>query len=212
MVSPAVFVPVLERYNLIYMIDLFVLEQVFRYQREAIDAGRRLIPISTNFSRLTILHPDLLARVSELTDKYRIPEGLIHIEVTETVGDMDHMMIDRVADSLKELGFKLSMDDFGTHYSNLAVLIQYDFDSAKIDRSMIMDITTNEKSRIVVNYMASLISELGINCIAEGVETKEQVEIMKETKCEVIQGYYFGRPVPQEDFYRLYLEKGESSE
>lgn len=205
MVSPAVFIPVLERYNIIHMIDLFVLEQVFKFQRAAIDAGRAVVPVSTNFSKLTIMRPDLIERVKALAKQYDVPEGLIHIEVTETVGDMDHVVIDRVADSLKALGFKLSMDDFGTHYSNLAVLIQYDFDSAKIDRSMIMDITTNEKSRLVVDYMVSLISDLGINCIAEGVETKAQVDIMKETRCEVIQGYYFGKPVPQEEFYDTFM-------
>lgn len=209
MVSPAVFIPVLERYNMIHLIDLFVLEQVFRFQRAAIDAGREVVPISTNFSKLTILHPDLLERVQEFSERYDIPEGLIHIEVTETVGDMDHVVIDRVADRLKALGFRLSMDDFGTHYSNLAVLIQYDFDSAKIDRSMIMDITTNKKSRLVVDYMTSLISDLGINCIVEGIETKEQVDIMKETKCEVIQGYYFGKPVPQEEFYDTFMTEQE---
>lgn len=209
-VSPAVFIPVLERYNMIHMVDLFVLEQVFRFQRAAIDAGREVVPISTNFSKLTIMHPDLLERVKGFAEQYDIPEGLIHIEVTETVGDMDHVVIDRVADSLKALGFKLSMDDFGSHYSNLAVLIQYDFDSAKIDRSMIMDITTNRKSRLVLDYLTSLISDLGINCIAEGVETKEQADIMKETKCEVIQGYYFGKPVPQEEFYDTFIAEQEA--
>ena len=113
--------------------------------------------------------------------------------------------MERVARSLKELGFGLSMDDFGTHDSSLAVLVQYNFDSANIDRSMIMDISTNERSRMVVDYITSMISELGIDCIAEGVETKEQADIMKETKCEVIQGYYFGKPVPQEEFYDRFM-------
>ena len=209
LVSPGVFIPVLERYNLIHLVDLYVLEQVFRFQKAAIDAGRRVVPISTNFSKKTILQPDLIERVRDLTEKYEIPAGLIHIEVTETIGDMDHVVIDHVADSLKTLGFALSLDDFGTHYSNLAVLIQYDFDSAKIDRSMIMDITTNEKSRIVVDYMTSLINRLGIDCIAEGVETEEQADIMKKTKCEVIQGYFYGKPVPQEEFYDTFMRDEE---
>ena len=209
LVSPGVFIPVLERYNLIHLVDLYVLEQVFRFQKAAIDAGRRVVPISTNFSKKTILQPDLIERVRDLTEKYEIPAGLIHIEVTETIGDMDHVVIDHVADSLKTLGFALSLDDFGTHYSNLAVLIQYDFDSAKIDRSMVMDITTNEKSRIVVDYMTSLINRLGIDCIAEGIETEEQVDIMKKTKCEVIQGYFYGKPVPQEEFYDTFMRDEE---
>ena len=111
----------------------------------------------------------------------------------------------QAANSLKELGFRLSMDDFGSHYSNLAVLIQYDFDSAKIDRSMVTEITNNRKSRILLDYMTSMINDLGIHCIVEGIETKEQVDILKKTKAEMIQGFYFGKPVPKEKFYEAFL-------
>ena len=169
------------------------------------ELGHRTIPISVNFSKMTILYPELVERVKALTEKYDIPTGLIHIEVTETIGDMDHVVIEDVANNLKQLGFRLSMDDFGSHYSNLSVLIQYDFDSAKIDRSMVMEITKNQKSRIVLDYMTSLINDLGIHCIVEGIETKEQVEILKKTKAEMIQGFYFGKPVPKEEFYDAFM-------
>ncbi len=204
-VGPGVFIPILERYNLIHMIDLYVLEEVFKYQQEQMELGHRTIPISVNFSKMTILYPELVERVKALTEKYDIPTGLIHIEVTETIGDMDHVVIEDVANNLKQLGFRLSMDDFGSHYSNLSVLIQYDFDSAKIDRSMVMEITKNQKSRIVLDYMTSLINDLGIHCIVEGIETKEQVEILKKTKAEMIQGFYFGKPVPKEEFYDAFM-------
>lgn len=204
-VGPGLFIPILERYNLVHMIDLFVLEEVFHYQQEQIAMGHRTVPISVNFSKMTILYPELLDRVKALTEKYDIPTGLIHIEVTETIGDMDHVVIENVANHLKQMGFRLSMDDFGSHYSNLSVLIQYDFDSAKIDRSMVMEITSNQKSRIVLDYMTSLINNLGIHCIVEGIETKEQVEILKTTKAEMIQGFYFGKPIPKEEFYDAFM-------
>lgn len=204
-VGPNVFIPVLEHYNLIHMIDLFVLEEVFRYQSEQMEAGHRVVPISVNFSKMTIMYPELMEKVRALTQQYNIPEGLIHIEVTETVGDMDHVVIENVANNLKDLGFRLSMDDFGSHYSNLSVLIQYDFDSAKIDRSMVLEITKNQKSRIVLDYMTSLINDLGIHCIVEGIETKEQVEILRNMKAEMIQGFYFGKPVPKEEFYDTFM-------
>ena len=105
------------------------------------------------------------------------------------------------------MGFRLSMDDFGTQYSNLSVLLQYDFDSAKIDRSMVTEITTNEKSRMMLDYMTSLINDLGIECIVEGIETKEQVDILRKTKAEMIQGYYFGKPVPKEEFYDRFMKE-----
>lgn len=206
LVSPAKFIPVLERYNVIHMVDLFVLEKVFAYQKDALEAGRNVVPISVNFSKCTILRPNLIESIREMSNKYSLPEDLIIIEVTETVGDMDHVVVNNVADNLKTMGFALSMDDFGTHYSNLATLIQYDFDSAKIDRSMITEITSNHKSRVVLDYMTSLINELGIKCIVEGIETKEQVDILRETKCDMIQGFYFGKPVPMEEFYGKYMK------
>lgn len=206
-VGPGMFIPVLERYNLIHMVDLYVLEEVFRYQQEQFEKGRRTVPISVNFSKKTIIYPELVEQVKRLTMQYRVPTELIHIEVTETVGDMDHVLVENVANSLKTLGFCLSMDDFGSHYSNLAVLIQYDFDSAKIDRSMVTEITSNQKSRILLDYMTSMIDELGIECIVEGIETREQVDILKETKADMIQGFYFGKPVPKEEFYDMFIEE-----
>lgn len=207
LVAPSHFIPVLEHYNLIYMIDLFVLEEVFKYQQAEQNAGHRLVPISLNFSKKTILYPDLLEKVKAVTDKYDVPVGMVHIEVTETVGDMDHIVIENVSNALKKMGFCLSMDDFGTQYSNLSVLLQYDFDSAKIDRSMVTEITTNQRSRMMLDYMTSLINDLGIECIVEGIETKEQVDILRQTKAEMIQGYYFGKPVPKEEFYDRFMKE-----
>ena len=207
LVAPSHFIPVLEHYNLIYMIDLFVLEEVFKYQQAEQKAGHRLVPISLNFSKKTILYPDLLERVKAVTEKYDVPMGMVHIEVTETVGDMDHIVIENVSNALKKMGFRLSMDDFGTQYSNLSVLLQYDFDSAKIDRSMVTEITTNQRSRMMLDYMTSLINDLGIECIVEGIETKEQVDILRQTKAEMIQGYYFGKPVPKEEFYDRFMKE-----
>ena len=87
------------------------------------------------------------------------------------------------------------------------MLLQYDFDSAKIDRSMVTEITTNEKSRMMLDYTTSLINDLGIECIVEGIETKEQVDILRKTKAEMIQGYYFGKPVPKEEFYDRFMKE-----
>ena len=186
---------------------MYVLEEVFKYQQDEQKAGHRLVPISLNFSKKTIMYPDLLEKVRAVTQKYDVPAGMVHIEVTETVGDMDHIVIENVSNALKKMGFRLSMDDFGTQYSNLSVLLQYDFDSAKIDRSMVTEITTNEKSRMMLDYTTSLINDLGIECIVEGIETKEQVDILRKTKAEMIQGYYFGKPVPKEEFSDRFMKE-----
>ena len=98
------------------------------------------------------------------------------------------------------------MDDFGSHYSNLAVLIQYDFDSAKIDRFMVTEITNNRKSRILLDYMTSMINDLGNSLYRRGNrDKKEQVDILKKTKAEMIQGFYFGKPVPKKKFYEAFI-------
>ena len=117
------------------------------------------------------------------------------------------MLIRDVANSLRTMGFVLDMDDFGTKYSNISMLVQFQFGVAKIDRSLIKDITENEKSVIVLRHLTDMISELGIECIIEGAETEEQIDIIKTMNCDVVQGFYYGKPVDINDFYRMFVDK-----
>ena len=131
--------------------------------------------------------------------KNELPAGSIQIEITETVGDMDHMLIRDVANSLCMMGFVLVMDDFGTKYSNIATLVQFQFGIAKIDRSLVKDIEENEKSVVVLRHMTEMIKELGMECVVEGVETPGQIELLKDMSCDVVQGYYYGKPVDMDE-------------
>lgn len=204
-VGPIHFIPVLEQHNLVYLIDMFVFEEVFRFQQKAMEEGKRQVPISVNFSKTTLMQEWLLDRVQEIADKYTVPYHLIRIEITESVGDMDHIVISNVASELQKKGFRLSMDDFGTQYSNMEMLSRFHFDTAKIDRSMVKEITDNQRSCTVLKHLIAMIADLGIDCVVEGAETKEQVDLLKQMQCEVVQGYYFGRPVPKEEFYEKFM-------
>ena len=204
-ISPALFIPVLEQQNEVHLIDMFILSRAFQFQKAAKDAGKEIVPISVNFSKNTLIYPKLMDYIAELCDNYGMPNGMIRIEITETISNMDHMEINTIAKKLRSIGFSISMDDFGTQYSNMAVLTQFEFDTVKIDRSMILNIVDNEKSKLILKHTIAMLKELGMEIVIEGVETKEQVDVLRELGCDTVQGFFFGRPEPEEDFYRLYM-------
>ena len=205
-VGPIHFISIFEKYNIVHEIDLYVLDKVCAFQKDKLIKGEPVVPISVNFSKKTLEYDKLIDSVREIMQKYELPAGTIQIEITETVGDMDHMLIRDVANSLRMMGFVLAMDDFGTKYSNIAMLVQFQFGIAKIDRSLIKDIVENDKSVVVLRHMTEMIKELGIECVVEGAETEEQIEILKTMSCDVIQGYYYGKPVNIEEFYGMFME------
>ncbi len=204
-VSPGFFIPLFEEYNLVHYIDLFILNHAFQFQKTARDMGKEIVPISVNFSKNTITYPNLMEYIKKQCDMYGDPEGMIRIEITETISNMDHMEVSNIAKTLHRMGFSISMDDFGTKYSNMAVLTQFEFDTVKIDRSMILDIVENEKNQKVLKHMVGMLKDLGMETIIEGVETLEQATVLKELGCDTVQGYYFGKPEPESKFYELFM-------
>ncbi len=204
-VPPGFFIPILEERHVIHMTDLFVLKDVMRFQRNALDIGMTPVVISVNFSKNTLMFSGLLDYIKELCEEFALPNGLVEIEITESISSMDHMVVNNIANALRNLGFSISMDDFGTQYSNMSVLTQFRFDSVKIDRSMVIDIEKSPDNVVILKHMLEMLKDLKLTSVIEGIETKEQVDIMKELGCDVIQGYYFGRPEPKDDFYKLYM-------
>lgn len=205
-ISPGLFIPVLEQQNEVHLIDLFMLNRAFQFQKAARDAGKEIVPISINFSKNTLMYPKLMDYIKEQCDLYGMPEHMIKIEITETISNMDHMEVNSIAKKLHAIGFSISMDDFGTQYSNMAVLTQFDFDTVKIDRSMILNIVENEKNRMILKHTVAMLKDLGMEIIIEGVETAEQVEVLAQLGCDIVQGFYFGRPEPEEQFYELFMK------
>lgn len=204
-ISPAMFIPVLEQQNEVHLIDMFILRRAFQFQKAAKDAGREIVPISVNFSKNTLMYPKLMEFITEQCDTYGSPNGMIRIEITETISNMDHMEVRNIAKTLHTMGFSISMDDFGTQYSNMAVLTQFDFDTVKIDRSMIINIVDDEKNQVILKHTVSMLKELGMEIIIEGVETADQVAVLAELGCDIVQGFFFGRPEPEEKFYELFM-------
>lgn len=204
-ISPAQFIPVLEQQNEVHLIDLFILGRAFQFQKAARDAGKEVVPISVNFSKNTLIYPKLMEYIMEQCRLYGMPEQMIRIEITETISNMDHIEVNNIARQLHALGFSISMDDFGTQYSNMAVLTQFDFDTVKIDRSMILNIVNNEKNKLILKHTVAMLKDLGMEIVIEGVETEEQVNVLAELGCDTVQGFFFGRPEAEEQFYELFM-------
>ena len=205
-VGPLKFIPLLEEHNAVHMIDLFVLNKVCKFQYDNVKNGKPIIPISVNFSKKTLIHPSLIDAVKEIIDKYNTPKGYVQIEITETISDMDHLIISNIANSLRKMGFELAMDDFGTKYANMETLVNFQFGIAKIDRSLVKDIATNDKSVVMLRHLTAMLKELDIECVIEGVETQAQIDILHNMNCEVIQGFFYGKPIPSKDFYSMFME------
>ena len=205
-ISPALFIPVLEKQNEVHLIDLFILERALQFQKAAKEAGRKVVPISVNFSKNTLMYPKVMELIKGFCETYGMPNGMIRIEITETISNMDHMEVSNIAKTLHGMGFSISMDDFGTKYSNMAVLTQFDFDTVKIDRSMIINIVEDTKNQTILKHIVHMLRDLGMEIVIEGVETAEQVSVLKDLGCDIVQGFYFGRPEPEEKFYELYMK------
>lgn len=206
-VGPIHFIEILEENRCSHLIDLFVLDEVCKAQKHRCISEKRVVPVSVNFSKNTLEYAGLLEQVKEIMNRYDLPEGLVQIEITESVGDMDIVLINNIAQSLISMGFRLSMDDFGTKYSNLEMLFKFPFSIAKIDRSLVKNLESNEKSRIMLKHLISMIKELGIECVAEGAETVEQVRLLQQFGCNIIQGYFYSKPVTLEAFTSEFVEK-----
>lgn len=206
-VGPIHFIEILEENRCSHLIDLFVLDEVCKAQKHRCINEKRVVPVSVNFSKNTLEYAGLLEQVKEIMNRYDLPEGLVQIEITESVGDMDVALINNIAQSLISMGFRLSMDDFGTKYSNLEMLFKFPFSIAKIDRSLVKNLESNEKSRIMLKHLISMIKELGIECVAEGAENEEQVSLLQQFGCNIIQGYFYSKPVTLDVFTSEFVEK-----
>ena len=196
-ISPGEFIPVLEKKRKIHLLDRYVMETICGELGERRRRGQFIVPISMNFSRLDFDVPTLLQEMEEIMEKNSLPRNYVHIEITESaVMDNEAYMKDTVRE-LHNLGYKVWMDDFGSGYSSLNVLKDFDFDLIKIDMMLLQD--SNEKSRKIISSIVDMAKKIGIRTLAEGVETEEQLDFLREIGCEKLQGYYIGRPGPYQN-------------
>ena len=206
-IFPDEFIPVSEKTGFVVELDFFILEEVCKAMRRWIDKGHTPVVISVNQSRLHMSHDDYIWRLREIVDKYAIPYEYIELEITETVFTENADLLLKIMQKLHEIGFKLSIDDFGSGYSSLNMLKDMPADVVKIDREFFNGTVNSDKGRAVITTVVDLAKKLQMHVISEGVETLDQVEFLDEINCDMIQGYYFARPMPLPEFEELWFKE-----
>lgn len=205
-VKPDVFIPIAEESNLIFEIDKWVLKKVC----EQINSWKKSLQpfkVSVNFSAQHFLQRNLIKQIKEILDDFKIDPLMLEFEITETALLQNEEIVKQTLQQIKDLNIQISLDDYGTGYSSINYLREFPFDTIKIDRSYIQEITKKEKnSRIIVESIITLVKKLGIHVVAEGVETEEQLNFLKTLQCNEVQGYIFSRPLSPDDFVQ-YVEK-----
>ena len=205
-ISPGVFVPTLEATGQVRQLDKNVFIKACEFQKERL-GKQELFPISVNLSALSATEEGVVEEYKEILDSCGLPKGCINIEVTESLDAESRMLADLVED-LHTAGFLVEIDDFGAGYSAYSDLVDIAYDILKIDKSIIDKIGT-ERGNEVASTIIDMAHRLGMSVIAEGVESKEQVDLLKEMKCDAIQGYYYSKPLSHDDFCNYLAGKAE---
>ncbi len=208
LLPPYHFIPHFEADDSIIKMDNQVLRKVCEKLKEWKEKGMTLYPISVNLSRKHMELFGLADYLTEIVDSYGVERSLIEFELTETAAYENQNYMISVIDELKNKGFRISMDDFGTGYSSFGLLKEMTLDTIKIDKSFVDMLAVEEESqkiRIIIRHIASMAQELGVACVAEGAEEQNQVLALRELGCQIVQGYYYSRPVPVEEFEEKYL-------
>ncbi|MCD8094810.1 MAG: EAL domain-containing protein [Ruminococcus sp.] len=201
-ILPGEFIPLAEQSNLIRDIDWYVLEKVCVFLRKELEQGVSL-RIAVNFSRKHLDEENLISRLCQTVDKYSLPHELIEIELTESAIMQDISSIVEIVNEIRENGFNVAIDDFGSGLSSLSLVKDVSANVLKIDRSLLSGNCENEKERIVLESIFTFAHRLKLTTVAEGVETREQLGFLRTCDCRMIQGFLFARPMPEEDFAKL---------
>lgn len=202
--SPAEFIPVLEENGLIRYIDIFVFEEVCKLLTKW---KQKDIVISLNFSRVTLMEENLLETVQQILQKYEFDHSKLEIEITESTIEACSVPLYETVSELANLGLRISLDDFGIKYSNLAVLTDISFDTLKLDKSLIKSLANQRRNRLILKNIIQMCKDLDIEVIAEGVETKRQELVLKMLNCSLGQGYLYSKPIPIADFEKSFMNE-----
>ncbi|PWL40966.1 MAG: hypothetical protein DBY45_10805 [Clostridiales bacterium] len=206
LITPDKFIPLLEKERLIRYVDLFIYEQVLKQMKAWQQQGKPLFPISLNFSRITLLDADLMKEMLEIYSRYdSVPKNFVQIELTETIGEVEREIVFQIGKSIRDQGFQLGLDDFGSQYSSMSLLTFMEFDTLKLDKSLIWNLETSPSCRTMVKCIIDMCREMGMECLAEGVETEEQLALLKNMDCTTAQGYLYSKPLPADEFGKIYL-------
>ena len=205
-IPPNKFIPIFETNGFILKLDDYMIEEVARQQAKWIAEGRRIVPISVNVSRAHFTREDLAEHICTIVDKYKVPHNVIELELTESAFFDDKEVLLSTVKKLRGYGFPVSMDDFGAGYSSLNSLKELQIDVLKIDADFFRGENVEERGMLIVSEVIDLAKKLNMKIVAEGIESREQVDFLIEQECDLIQGYFFAKPMAVEEFVEKYKE------
>lgn len=206
--APAYFIETLERFHLMHFVDEFVVKKVCQDYRMLVDSGEVVVPVSVNVSRLDFEVCDVYKLLEDFTEIYDVPRNMIDVEITESAFDDNTGLIKATTDKMRRAGYEIWIDDFGSGYSSLNTIADYEFDVLKLDMAFLRSIDNSPKAKPLVKYVVGAAKEMGISPLCEGVESQENFDFLKEIGCDRAQGYYFGKPMPLEELLDTMYEKG----
>ncbi len=199
-VPPGKFIPIFEKNGFILQLDDYMINEVAKYQAKWISEGKKVVPISVNVSRAHFLNDNLAEHIRNIIDSYCVPHECIELELTESAFFDDKNALIATVKKMQEFGFVVSMDDFGAGYSSLNSLKELPLDVIKLDAEFFRGEGNDERGKLIVTETIDLAKRLGMHIVAEGIETREQVDFLKERECDLIQGFYFAKPMPTDEF------------
>lgn len=206
MVSPGDFIPLFEENGLIQRLDKFVWSEVGKQLRNWKEKYDFYVPVSVNVSRIDMYEPDFIDTLLKIIKDNNLTTNDIYLEITESAYTSDSKQMIEIVNKLRDLGFSIEMDDFGTGYSSLNMINELPIDVLKLDMVFVRNAHKNHDTKIV-EFIIDIAKYLNVPVIAEGVETKEQVESLKNLGCDIIQGYYFSKPIPSNEFEKFIIER-----
>ncbi len=211
LVPPFRFIPVFEKTGFIVQLDLYMFHALCNTLSIWISQGITPVPISINFSRIHLQNPGFPDMLADIYKSYGLPKNLVEIEITESAFFNSMSTIYDMAMKLKTAGFIITMDDFGSGYSSFNMLTEIPMDVLKIDKEFLAESKDNIRRDIVIEHIVEMTKQLNIEVVAEGVETKEQVEFLQRVGCSIAQGYYYAKPMPSDEFERLFFTQLNNS-
>lgn len=207
MIYPNQFIPIIEENGFIKKVDYYIWAEACRFIKKCEEAGIESCPVSVNVSRVHLRDDECIQVLSDMIKSNGIPKSLLELEITETADDQQVSM---KALQLKEEGFTLLMDDFGSGYSSLNILLETPFDVIKLDKKFMENMMVSGKGRLILEQVVSMADKLDLGLLAEGVETKDQIDLLQSIGCDQVQGYYYAKPMPEDEFFEL-LKKQQLS-
>ena len=206
LIPPNDFIPIFEENKFILKLDLYVFEQVCKHLRKMLDQDKTIFPVSVNFSRLHLGNREILNQLQSIVTRYQVPTSYLELELTESALQENNAYMFSILKELHNMGFKISMDDFGSGLSSLNLLRTIPFDVVKLDKDFFHQETSTERERIVITNIVKMAQELHMKIVSEGVETKEQAAFLRSIHCDMAQGYLYAKPMPVDEYESTYYK------